>query len=250
MNQLERTQITDESLTESEQQVINIIKQNPDQKIDIQYGQKGVEEESLSLFLNLFSSEQLTKLLNLLTAKKKLEKTKQICNLHCPKCGHEVNATILTCPNCGSKKIANIEFITHRNCGYTAPKRDFVQGPNIICPNCHDSIEYNKTPEHSQITTKSYQICMDCNTKLTQNNINMICLNCKSKYHPDQANVESHITYRYVENIKNQEEELELKTGLNSRVLQPNKPKIKYIKKKNSKTKKYTPPKQTWVKKK
>ena len=186
-------------ISDSEQLLVNLIKENSNSPIVVKYGNKGIEDAgNLSDFLDYYSEEEFRHLLKSLIVKKILEITSQTCILLCPECGQNASLIILTCPSCGSTKISETIVFRHKKCGYIAPKRDFLDGINLRCPSCNEMIELNDDLDESLISSQSYFVCSECNRKVLQSDVNMICLKCRHKYSPEEAYEGSHTIYRYI----------------------------------------------------
>ena len=59
-------------------------------------------------------------------------------------------------------------------------------------------IELNDDLDESIISSQSYFVCSECNRKVLQSDLNMICLKCRHKYSPEEAYEGSHTVYRYI----------------------------------------------------
>jgi len=96
----------------------------------------------------------------------------------CPVCGSPKVRVELRCPYCGSTKIEPQEIVQHTICGYTAPKKSFVAGSKLFCPNCKTFINERDL----KVLGRSF-FCESCGRIFRTPAFRFMCLNYNTTLH-------------------------------------------------------------------
>ena len=201
------------NLNDKELNFLNLLKKLKDQKISIRYKIDGLTIDNFDSFSSYYSISEVSRLLECLAFKKILYKKENGTILLCPKCDSHSNLSLLACPKCNSIKPSLIKEITHHECNYTGPSKEFADGVLIRCPNCECILNENAQegePEYFSISDP-YFICSNCGTILQQNNYFLICGKCKHMFSSVQAHILSIITYSIKPEIKIEQHPIKVK---------------------------------------
>nr|WP_321484143.1 response regulator [uncultured Cohaesibacter sp.] len=96
------------------------------------------------------------------------------------------------CPSCHASNLNESAYIHHFKCAHQAPEADFVQGDELICPKCRQSLlhfgsDYDKP---GLVVT-----CKSCGHTTSEPDVGFVCLDCQSRFSGDA--VETRDVYHY-----------------------------------------------------
>ena len=100
----------------------------------------------------------------------------------CHHCGSAFLNFLETCPHCASPDLEVDELIHHFKCAHMAPRRDFMQGDDLVCPKCtrrlrHIGVDYDKP---SIIYT-----CNQCSHAFQDPTVSTTCYHCERSAEPE-----------------------------------------------------------------
>lgn len=91
------------------------------------------------------------------------------------------------CPNCRSRNIVRLNFLSHPFCGYTGNRRTFISQDGLVCPNC--KVKLNKQLQsQSDMDKEGYMVlgnafeCEECNTRFSRPEMVHNCNRCGEEF--------------------------------------------------------------------
>lgn len=149
-------------------------------------------------------------LINSLTNKKYLVKSRRESNVACPNCHSSIAKIIFSCPNCASSKLSKKEILEHRYCGYSNEK-SFFNKENLVCPKCKSDLlnkvsinEVNQQNSSACYNIKSvFFTCNECENEMSTPIIDYSCVDCGNKYNYVDALYQVSIKYLIPDTIYN-----------------------------------------------